>query len=83
MGRPTRKDAEGDITALCNSATLWSPRYKSDAIEDIESGRYEYWVKWRHYPETKIHVVNGTTGKYLRTRRDGSSGNNLDDLPHC
>ena len=79
----TGKNRDGDIVSLCNSGKFWSPRYKSSAIEDIESGLYEYWVNWLRYPESKIHVVNGPTGKYLRTNRDGSGGNNLDDLPDC
>ncbi|MBV2149216.1 DUF3892 domain-containing protein [Sphingobium sp. AS12] len=81
--RATGKNSQGDITKLCNSGEIWSPRAKADAISDIESGTHEYWVNWTHYPETKIRVVNGTTGKYLRTDRDTTSKNNLDDLPDC
>jgi hypothetical protein len=68
---------------LCNSDAAWSPRQKADAIYDIENGVHEYWVPWANSPETKIRVVNGTTGKYLRTDRDTTSRNNLDDLPDC
>ncbi len=41
----TRKDKDGDITALCNPGNYWSPKSKSDAIQDIESGNYNYYVK--------------------------------------
>lgn len=81
--RQTGKDKDGDITRLCNSGQFWSPRSKADAIQDIESGTHEYWVNWANYPETKIRVVTGTRGKYLRTDRDQTSRNNLDDLPDC
>jgi hypothetical protein len=81
--RQTGKDKDGDITRLCNSGQFWSPRSKADAIQDIESGTHEYWVNWASYPETKIRVVTGTQGKYLRTDRDQTSRNNLDDLPDC
>ena len=83
--RQSGKDRDGDITKLCNSdaGIYWSPRSKSDAISDIESGAHEYWVNWLHSPETKIRVVNGRYGKYLRTDRDSTSKNNLDDLPDC
>ncbi|HIV79091.1 MAG TPA: DUF3892 domain-containing protein [Candidatus Sphingomonas excrementigallinarum] len=81
--RATGKNSQGDITKLCNSGDYWSPRSKADAISDIEGGLHEYWVNWSHYPETKIRVVNGPTGKYLRTDRDTTSRNNLDDLPNC
>jgi len=78
----TRKDGDGDILALCNPASYWSPRSKRDAIRDIESGTHKYYVPWRS-SRTYIHVVNGPNGKYLRTNQDDSSRNNLDDLPDC
>lgn len=81
--RQTGKNSQGDITRLCNSSDSWSPRPKADAIRDIETGTHEYWVNWTNSPETKIRVVDGTTGKYLRTDRDTTTRNNLDDLPDC
>jgi len=76
------KDSDGDITRLCNPGQYWSPRAKADAISDIELGLHEYYVQW---PEktTQIRVVNGASGKYLRTDRDSTTRNNLDDLPDC
>lgn len=76
------KDRDGDITSLCKPGEVWSPRSKRDAINDIESGTHSYYVSW---PEktTEIRVVNGATGKYLRTDRDSTTRNNLDDLPDC
>lgn len=79
----TGKNSQGDITKLCNDGQPWSPRQKADAISDIESGLHEYWVPWAQGPETRIRVVNGPTGKYLRTDRDSTQRNNLDDLPDC
>lgn len=81
--RATGKNMQGDITKLCNAGDWWSPRSKVEAIFDIEKGLYEYWVNWTHYPETKIRVVQEPNGKYLRTDRDATSRNNLDDLPDC
>ncbi len=49
----------------------------------IENGTHEYWVNWTRYPETRIRVVQGPNGKYLRTDRDETNKNNLDDLPDC
>lgn len=77
------KDRDGDITALCNPGEYWSPRPKNDAIRDIESGTHSYFVPWRGERPTEIRVVNGPNGKYLRTDRDSTSRNNLDDLPDC
>ena len=79
----TRKDNDGDITHLCSTGAWWSPRPKQGAIDDIESGQYDYWVAWGGRSETQIRVVRGPTGKYLRTDRDATARNNLADLPDC
>ena len=76
------KDPDGDITALCNPGQSWSPRRKKDAISDIESGTHSYYVM-SGSQRVDIHVVKGTSGKYLRTDPDKTSSNNLDDLPDC
>jgi len=77
------KDKDGDITKLCNPEATWSPRLKADAIRDIESGVYAYKVPWSDGLTTDIRVVNGPNGKYLRTDRDTTTRNNLDDLADC
>ncbi|MCG7988405.1 MAG: DUF3892 domain-containing protein [Candidatus Thiodiazotropha weberae] len=77
------KDIEGDITSLCNPSELWSPRKKADAIHDIETGIHQYHVPWSDGTKTPIRVVDGPNGKYLRTDRDNTTRNNLDDLPNC
>jgi len=78
----TGKNNEGDITALCLDNAAWSPRTKADAISDIESSSHTYYVPWTT-GRTEITVVNSSSGKYLKTVRDGSTGNNLDELPDC
>ena len=77
----SRKDNYGNITAIGKPGEYWSPRISADAIRDIESGTHSYYVPW---PEknTEIKVVRGATGKYLRTDRDSTTRNNLDDLPN-
>ena len=77
------KDSDGDITALCNPGQPWSPRSKINAINDIESGQQTYFVSSGPGNRADIHVVNGPKGKYLRTGRDETEKNNLDDLPDC
>ena len=79
----TGKDRDGDITKLCNGGAAWSPRPKAGTISDIESGTHNYFVRWSNGVETDIHVVNGPSGKYLRTDRDSTTKNNLDELPDC
>lgn len=80
--RRTGKDRDGDITSLCNPGDHWSPRAKAHAINDIEMGIHTYYVPWKS-GRTEIRVVNGPNGKYLRTDRDQTEKNNLDDLPDC
>ncbi len=79
----TGKNRDGDITSLCGDGAAWSPRSKADAISDIKNGLHTYYVSW---PEkrTEIRVVpDKTKGDYLRTDRDSTTKNNLDDLPNC
>lgn len=79
----TKKDDEGDILALCNDGEDWSPRWKSQAISDIEDGDHRYYVEEEDY-RTYVEVKNPTVGdKYLRTEEDETSANNLDNLPPC
>jgi pimeloyl-ACP methyl ester carboxylesterase len=78
----TRKDPDGDILALCNEGATWSPRAKADAIRDIETGAYTYHVRGEG-GRTGIHVVDGPSGKYLRTDPDATGCNNLEELPDC
>jgi hypothetical protein len=78
----TGKDSQGDITRLCHPGEHWSPRSKADAIRDIEQRLHTYYVPWTS-GRTEIRVVDGPRGKYLRTDRDNTTRNNLDDLPDC
>lgn len=80
--RKTGKNNEGDITTLCDDGAYWSPRSKANVIADIESGAHTYHVPWTS-GRTEIRVVQEATGKYLRTDRDDTQKNNLDDLPDC
>ena len=78
----SRKDDEGVITALCRPGAYWSPRPKSLAISDIESRAHQYFVRVGRQ-DVDIRVIEGQTGKYLRTDPDSTKTNNLDDLPDC
>jgi hypothetical protein len=79
----TRKSADGDINALCNSNDFWSPMYKIDAIRDIENKVHSYYVMVSG-DKVNIHVVNDPKkGRYLRTDPDKTPTNNLDTLPNC
>ena len=77
------KNRDGDITSLCKPGEYWSPRSKQNVIGDIDGGTHRYYVPWSDGASTWIRVVNGTNGKYLRTDKDHTTKNNLDDLPDC
>lgn len=76
------KDSDGDITALCNDGATWSPRKKAEAIRDIDDRVHTYYVD-RAGHRTEVHVVNVGGKKHLRTTKDKSDKNNLDNLPDC
>ena len=74
------KDSDGDITKLCGG---WGSVTKSQAIQHIEDGTHAYYVQQPGTSRVDVHVVDGPTGKYLRTDPDPKSSNNLDNLPAC
>jgi hypothetical protein len=76
------KDKDGDITKLCNAA-VWGSVSKALAIDHIEKGTHTYYVQQPGTARVDVKVVDGATGKYLRTTADPNSANNLDNLPDC
>lgn len=74
------QDNSGNTTHLGNPGSSWSPRPARDVIGDIDSGAVTYHVPWQT-GRTDIHVVDGAHGRYLRTDRDSTTRNNLDELP--
>ena len=80
--RRARKSPGGRIEALCAEGAWWSPRSVDDVMADIEAGEYSYYVVWTD-GETKIRVVESSNGKQLRTDKDATARNNLEDLPGC
>ncbi|RYZ01800.1 MAG: DUF3892 domain-containing protein [Myxococcales bacterium] len=78
----TGKDSKGNITSLCSPGASWSPRSKTDAIKDIESGASTYYVE-EVAPKVSVKVVSEAGSKYLRTTTDKTNKNNLDNLPDC
>lgn len=76
----TGKDRDGDITKLCGS---WGSASKSEAITGIEYGINSYYVQDRYGRTADVKVVDGPTGKYLRTDPNSTCSDNLDNLPDC
>lgn len=78
----TAKDDNKVITALCNPDE-WGTVSKAEAIRQIDAEEFSYYVQWGWAKRTEISVVDGPDGKYLRTDRDSTPKNNLEDLPDC
>lgn len=76
----TGKDTDGDITSLCGA---WGSAAKATAISDIENRTHTYFVQDVRSRRADLEVVNGTTGKYLRTDPNSACSDNLDSLPDC
>ena len=62
----SRKDLDGETTALCDPDEPWSHRSKPDAISYIENHRHSYYLMVEG-KRAGIHVVKGPAGKLLRT----------------
>ncbi|PKQ25260.1 MAG: DUF3892 domain-containing protein [Actinobacteria bacterium HGW-Actinobacteria-4] len=71
--KATAKDTDGDVTGLVGRFGRVTAK---QAIRDIERGDAKY-----SSGGSALHVVDGPSGKYLRTSPDGRRGNNLDELP--
>lgn len=76
----TGKDRDGDITRLCGD---WGSASKRQAINDIERRTHTYYVQDYLGRRADVQVVNGPTGKYLRTDPNSDCADNLDNLPDC
>lgn len=78
----TGKNTDGDIVSVCNHS-VWGKATRAEAIRHIETGLHTYFVKQPGTTRSDVHVVDGPSGKYLRSDPDGSASNNLDNLPAC
>ncbi len=75
----TRKDDDGDITALCGD--VWESVSKALAIAHIENGTHTYYVNVTRRVDVRVVDRNGK--KHLQTTPDATDKNNLDNLPDC
>ena len=68
------------IKELHNPSASWSPRTVEEAISDIDKG-IQYWALGPEGNKAEIEVRKGPTKRYLRTKADEHSDNNLEELP--
>lgn len=78
----TRKGYAGDILALCNPDESWSPRFKNDAIRDIENRVHNYFIELDGN-RILIEVSFFKGSKHLITDKKNSSDNSLGELENC
>jgi hypothetical protein len=77
----TRKDVSGDVTHLSGGpGAAWDPVTVAVAIQQIRSGAKTYFTSANGHASF-VRVVNDPDGPYLRTDPDGTTANNLDQLP--
>jgi hypothetical protein len=74
----TRKH-NGTITHLCNRSASWSPVPVDQAVDKIESQTVRYFVR----NGDRIVAVRTVDSRYLRTRPDSTTADNLDELADC
>ena len=78
----TGKDEHEVITKLCNPESEWKSVSAKKAIKQIDDRTHEYFVGGGEQIVPVLVVPRGV-GKYLRTSRDETDANNLDELPDC
>ena len=76
----TDKDRDGDITALRG---MWGRATGAEATRHIDNGTHAYYVMMIDGSRVEVVVVDGPSGRYLRTDPDETLWNNLSDLPRC
>jgi hypothetical protein len=78
----TRKGYDGDILCLCNPKESWSPRFKNDAIKEIENNIHNYFIiSEDNQISIKVILKNGS--KHLVAMDQSTNNNILDNLTNC
>lgn len=75
--RTIKRDAKGNVIALCNSEEAWSPVSKDAVMRDIKCARRSYYVQ----ELAKKVYIRAAPGNKLQTTLDETSKNHLDKLP--
>ena len=78
-----RKDGQGVITHLCHDGARWSPVPVDQAILEIQGRAIQYFTTWGDKIALVKVVNDGHGGVYLRSVADGTTTDNLDNLPPC
>jgi Protein of unknown function (DUF3892) len=79
INKANRNSSYDGITHLGGAGWRWT---KQQVIDSIEAKTNTFFTKVGNN-RSEIGVVNGASGKYLRTHADGKYNDNLLALPEC
>lgn len=70
------------IGGIRSDGIRWK-RSQQQAVSDIETGTYQYYVEVNGSAVNVIVAVSAYGNKYIKTEADGEQPNNLLSLPEC
>lgn len=77
-----QRSGDGEVIALCAEDFAWPTVSVSDAIRDIETGAYIYFIEMDGR-RIDLIVVDDPSGKYLHSDPAETTRNILVDMPDC
>lgn len=80
INKLNRNSTHEGITHL--GGTTWAKKTRQQVIADIEGGQNTFYTLVGG-KRANVAVVQGPTGKYVRTHADGQWNDNLLALPEC